>query len=365
MSERKSEGLSLVANAKRILEVSLAHSGFDSLDLVIFAIAKLYRQIESKKYYQITSFLDDSCEAAFNDLPPDVQYELTNILQKNIILSPKEKSEFLHSLFEVLSSETAKSDKGQYFTPSDVAKMCASSLNLFDGMSICDVACGSGVFLEEVAIRASEDAIDCSMYGFDISERAIKVAKTMAILNDVDNIHFEKKDSLKELQVTNKSKLSSKNSKRKIFDAIITNPPFAGDVGTNYEDCDYSLSEVNQVAEKDVLFVELCIELLKDNGQLVIVLPDNKFSGKRFASVRNYLQNNLCIRAVVSLHPNTFRPFTQQKTSVLFATKNNNNVCDDILFVKSQESGKLSNGKPSNKVSDYNEIAKLLEEKLH
>src|SRR5690606_4707309 len=106
------------------------------------------------------------------------------------------------------------------------------------------------------------------------------------------------------------------------FDIIATNPPFAGDVS------DASFAEYYETAnltrgrvERDVLFLERCKNLLRPGGRLAIVLPDNKFSASKFAKLREWLLQHMVVVAVVSLHSYSFRPFTSQKTSVLFAMR--------------------------------------------
>ena len=118
--------------------------------------------------------------------------------------------------------------------------------------------------------------------------------------------------------------------------------------------------------EKDALFIELCIDLLKDWGQLIIVLPDNKFSGKKFQKLREWILDKVTIEAVISLHPNTFRPFTQQKASILVANKSVGQR-KPTLFIKSENCGKLSNGYPvkidgNRRKNDYEEIVRVISE---
>lgn len=66
-------------------------------------------------------------------------------LQKAYLL--KSPADILGSAFEVMVNPDMKGDKGQYFTPRHVVKMCIDVLQPKDGESVFDPACGSGGFL--------------------------------------------------------------------------------------------------------------------------------------------------------------------------------------------------------------------------
>lgn len=66
-------------------------------------------------------------------------------LQKAYLL--KSDSDALGAAFELMINPGMKGDKGQYFTPRHVVRMCVDVLNPQDDESIFDPACGSGRFL--------------------------------------------------------------------------------------------------------------------------------------------------------------------------------------------------------------------------
>lgn len=364
MSERKKKGTSKVSQARRFLELILAHLGNDPLDVSIFLLAEVFARRDSNKEQQLKQICSNEISGDVSSLPGIVRKEIDSILVDNLFQADERGAEFLHILFEVVSSEHSKSDKGQYFTPTDVGAMCASVITLKDGMTVCDVACGSGIFLENTWDILKNSNMTCKLFGYDISERSIKVAKSIAVIYEIENITYEVTDSLKLIKNLEQSISKADGIKSQKFDVIITNPPFAGDVGDNYASYNFSFCDSAGYKEKDVLFLELCIELLNEDGQLIIVLPDNKFSSKSFSKLRTYIHHKVNVEAVISLHPNTFRPFTQQKASVLIARKSSEIKTLGTLFVKSESSGKLSNGQPSLEKTDYLEISDLLKAKL-
>lgn len=113
------------------------------------------------------------------------------------------------------------------------------------------------------------------------------------------------------------------------FDVILANPPFAGEMKDKKMLAHYDLARPalkrakNKAAkeERDVLFIERIIKFLKPGGRAAIVLPQGKFNNSSLAFIREWILRKARLLAVVGLHPNTFKPHTGTKTSVLFVQK--------------------------------------------
>ncbi|MCK5198289.1 MAG: N-6 DNA methylase, partial [Spirochaetales bacterium] len=114
------------------------------------------------------------------------------------------------------------------------------------------------------------------------------------------------------------------------FDIILSNPPFAGEVPgkkilTHFTLAKRALKTAGNkkqpVEERDVLFIERIIKFLKPGGRAAIVLPQGKFNNSSLAFIREWILHQARLLAVVGLHPNTFKPHTPTKTSVLFIQK--------------------------------------------
>lgn len=262
----------------------------------------------------------------------------------------------LDQAFEQLTSRNYKSDKGQYFTPRHVIDMCVEAIDPKPGELICDPACGSAAFLKSAHTYGVEQhGGSALLYGFDYSHRACQVAKVVSLIGTKGAIKVEQVDSLK---LPSRSLLDGGDETIEQqmgadfegFDAILTNPPFAGDVSAEGFASSYDVARVSSKRlERDVLFIERCIRLLKVGGRLAIVLPDNKVSSKAFRDVRLWLGKNSEVRAVVSLHRYTFLPYTSQKAAVIFAVKQPPSLSPyeaEVHFFRSDEAGKSSNGSP-------------------
>jgi type I restriction enzyme M protein len=72
----------------------------------------------------------------------------------------------------------------------------------------------------------------------------------------------------------------------------------------------------------DILFIERCLQFLKNYGRMAIVLPDGDLTNSSLGYVRQWIKNNAKILAVVSLPQETFIPYgAGVKASVLFLQK--------------------------------------------
>ncbi len=278
----------------------------------------------------------------------------------------------MDGLFEFLVSRTAKGAKGQYFTPRHVVELCVRMARPSSNDTILDPACGSGGFLihalnyvrttERLSPAVLRSFCERNLWGFDIDGRAVRVAKALMVLAGDGSANILRLNSLltpsmaglfpangdDEPSLTIEDICRTRLRKHKGFDLILTNPPFAGEVRERHLLDAYTLGKRKPRIERDVLFVERCVRLLKPGGRLAIVLPHNKFAANALSSLRQWVLKNARVLAVVGLGRNTFLPHTHQKASVLFLRKN---LPDDdpeqdyrIFFAVSERDGKNSKG---------------------
>ena len=111
------------------------------------------------------------------------------------------------------------------------------------------------------------------------------------------------------------------------------------------------MARVVRTPERDVLFLERALDLLRPGGRLGIVLPYNKAAGSAFSALRRWLVDRARIFAVVGLPRETFHPHTSQRTFVLFAQAARRAASDRaagerVMFVVSERAGKDAAGDP-------------------
>jgi type I restriction enzyme M protein len=106
----------------------------------------------------------------------------------------------------------------------------------------------------------------------------------------------------------------------------MANPPFAGDIKQTEMLAPYELAhkpngKFESAVGRDVLFIERNLDFLRPGGRMAIVLPQGRFNNSGDVRIRQFIMERCRILAVVGLHPNTFKPHTGTKTSVLFVQK--------------------------------------------
>jgi type I restriction enzyme M protein len=133
------------------------------------------------------------------------------------------------------------------------------------------------------------------------------------------------------------------------FDVVLTNPPFAGEIREHGLLEGYELYRPGRRIERDVIFLERCVRLLRPGGRMGIVLPHNKLGASAWTYAREWLLRHVHVVAVLSLGRNTFLPHTHQKADVLFGIKRLRPEApspdEEIQFLLSERAGKDSKGK--------------------
>jgi type I restriction enzyme M protein len=252
----------------------------------------------------------------------------------------------LDAVFEFIVTKAAKGQKGQYFTPRHVIAEVVAMIRPTAAERVVDPACGSGGFLRHALLQEPQ----CRVWGFDQDARALRVARVMLAASGQPTTRVMLVDSLRrqggsvpaleDLMRTHEPQFRG-------FDVVLTNPPFAGDVGRAYAE-GYELARGHRV-ERDVLFLERCVDLLKPRGRLAIVLPHNKVGAESWAYLRTWLLERVSVVAVLGLGRNTFMPHTSQKACVVIGCKRLKPTRhfrdDEILFFISERDGKDHRGR--------------------
>lgn len=290
--------------------------------------------------------------------------------------------EALHASFEFLSSATSKGTKGQFFTPRHVVEFCVRMINPSITETVLDPACGSGAFLlhsfqhfvksGQLKTRDQVQAyLHNNVWGFDFDVRASKIAKALTIIAGGEGSNIirlnsllkpqclmslfstrkpsaEAADDILDPNLTIEDVLRNRIRRAKAFDIILTNPPFAGEIHDRNLLDSYTLAKRNGRVERDILFLERCLELLKPGGRIAIVLPHNKLASSAYEYVREWLLNRARVVAVIGLGRNTFLPHTHQKTAIVFAQRRKEKKKllhpERIFFGISEVEGKNSKG---------------------
>jgi len=259
--------------------------------------------------------------------------------------------------FETFIGHALKGGQGQFFTPRNVVKMMVDILDPDDEDLIIDPACGSGGFLIE-ALRhvwrkldaegekfhwtktsLQEEKMKYALYnikGIDKDYFLAKVAKAyMALIGDGKSGIFCE-DSLDNPK--NWGSKTKQEIKLGEFSVLLTNPPFGSKIPVRGEEKlkQYELGykwklnkktgewEKGKLKDKEapqILFIERCLQLLKDGGRMAIVLPDGIYGNIKLGYIRNWLLDKARIVAIIDVPVETFMPHTPTKTTIMVMQK--------------------------------------------
>ena len=132
---------------------------------------------------------------------------------------------------------------------------------------------------------------------------------------------YEKETAPNAMKGSDKDKLYQNREVNGQFDLILTNPPFSVELDNDTKKTVKKDFMFGEKKNSENLFIERWYQLLRENGRLAAVLPENVFDTTENKYIRLFLYKYFKIKAVVSLPQITFEPYTSTKTSVLFAQK--------------------------------------------
>ena len=363
MATRKSKKLDTFEGLyKRLEEVILANSGENEFEEIFkLVVLKLWNELNDEpveltmdKANLKLRKIDLLWGGVLSEprlLLCEEHYQICVSILKTFSLL-KDGYEGVDGIFEFLISKEKKGSKGQYFTPRYIVDFCAKVINPKPGETILDPAAGSGAFLYHA--KQNCDGINANdLWGFDFDIVATRVAKLLMYVSKLEKSHIYRVNSLiKNNKVSDGENITSIEDilriekQKELFDIIMTNPPFAGEITESEVLESYFVSTGKNRIERDILFIERCIELLKPNGRMSIVLPDNIFGSRETEDLRRWINEKCRIIGVVGIPRNTFMPHTAVKTSILFLQKREKkSKCEEnIFFAISEKPGKDGRG---------------------
>ena len=332
----------------------------DNVEQIKDRIVELFKSVKAKYHEIFTN--DDSITLD----APSIAY-IVGELQNYCLLNAER--DVLADAFETFIGHALKGGQGQFFTPRNVIRMMVEILDPKTTEMLIDPACGSGGFIIESlryiwekvhaqaeslgwsydAIREEEvDRANTCIRGIDKDYFLSKLAKSyMAIMGDGKGGIFCE-DSLERPE--NWSNKTRQKIHMEDFDIVLTNPPFGSKIPVTGEDKlkQYNLAhkwknkkgtnewEKGKLAEKEapqILFIERCLQLLKEGGRMAIVLPDGVFGNNQLGYIRKYIMEHTRLVAVIDIPLETFMPNTGTKTSILIAQKMKNIPEDYPVFM--------------------------------
>ena len=263
----------------------------------------------------------------------------------------------LSDLYQAFVANEVRGREGQFFTPTVAIKWLVEAINPQPGEKIIDPACGAGGFLSYAVKQlksqgATQKQISESIYGLEKDKYLSDLAKTHIALSAIEAKNIICADSIERKAEDDKVIPFDLDGK---FDIVLTNPPFGAkikigsDISLPKFDLAYKWSrkrgdnnfiKTDKLAKNptpQILFLELCLRLLKDGGRLGVVLPESMVANSASGYVVQYLMEKTDIEAVVGMPENLFKTSgsggTHTKTCLIIAKKKTKKQKIDQIFM--------------------------------
>ncbi len=331
----------------------------------------------------IISFYESKVKPAYKDIfdgekiildAISIRYTVNKLQRFNI---SRAERDVIGDAFEAFFGRSLRGSEGQFFTPKNVVRLMVDILNPASDEKILDPACGCGGFLigalnkiheklrrdykdKEFISKKFREVSSKNVFGVDKDAFLAKLTKAyISIVADGKGMVFCE-DSLDQFEKWHIE--SRKAIKKGTFDLILTNPPFGAKIPVQGKEKlqQYKLGFKWIKSKKDewqkttslldsqppqILFIERCLQLLKEGGRLAIVLPEGLFGNPSDRYIWEFLFKETKILAIISLAQEAFQPSTHTKTSVLFLEKKKVNSDYPVFMAIAEKIGHNKNGK--------------------
>lgn len=305
-----------------------------------------------------------------------------NIRKSSVAAKAKVYELFIDSIF--------RGKEGQYFTPRTIVEFMVDLVGIqygSEGMRILDPACGSGGFLVTSYERMREDLdsrykkrnskgelIEEFKDEYSRKEYDATIEKLKKLLLGIDKdgdlaattrmnmiMHGDGSVNVYYANALDKehTRINKIVSKEKTVDAILTNPPMGLKIGIKNKKTNevskeddrilkqYTISKLKwdkkrqklvtsnvKMQDSQALFLERCLDVLKEGGYLCTVIDDGLLSNPSDRYIREYIKQRAIVKAVISLPEKTFKSKkTGVKTSILLLQKKREGLVQDKVFM--------------------------------
>lgn len=264
-------------------------------------------------------------------------------------------------------------EDAQYMTPYEIASPILDIIfsdmkkdkylteHVIENFIVMDPSCGVGTLLIECSKHftkfiESQDIDEDKrnkivskfrangVIGQDKVDRMVRLSKINMLLLGSNMSNISSGNS-----IIGNSKLSNYVDK---VDLIFTNPPF----GAEYQVSELSINDYpilkelklsSTVISSELLMLDKCINMLKEDGYLAMILPDSVFSAKGINELyRDTILNCTEVRGIIELPSVTFaQAGTRTKTSMLYLRKGITNKCRTIFMANCDNLGYIVKGR--------------------
>ena len=275
--------------------------------------------------------------------------------------------------YQEIVGTNLRGDRGQYFTPRGAIKLMVQMLDPKPNERVLDPACGTGGFLvatldhlnkkfhadAEVAVGEEStdeflsiqdrlgDFVARNLFGADFDQFLVRAAQMNVVMASNAEANLFHMNSL-EFPAGHLTGVepAKKAAEFGTMDVVMTNPPFGSDIPITDPNIlrHFELAHVWERTEDgafrntgrlqgsvapEVLFIERCIDWLRDGGRMGIVLPDGILGNPGDEYIRWWLLRHCWVLGSVDLPVE------------VFIVEANVNILTSLLFLKKKSSAEV------------------------
>lgn len=304
----------------------------------------------------------------------DSIYYVVEVLQNYRLLS--NDTDAVAEAFQVIRGKAFKGEEGQYFTPQSVVKIAIAAIDPHPEDRVIDPGCGSGSFLatalanvvEQMRPRygTNQDALNLArrewstkqLFGMDKDSVSVRLSKAYLSMLGDGSTHIFKVDAVRPKRWPSALAALVRDG---TFDVVVTNPPFGtklrvtGEIGREEN---YTLSKLwkktngdwidtgtYETRELGLIFLERCVNLLRKDGRLAIVLPDTYLFSPSYGWLMKWL-SKFTITHSINVPIEAFEPHCRAKTSIIVLKKSVPPEAHQIIGSVCSTFGEDKHGRP-------------------
>lgn len=326
-------------------------------------LKKKFKILNNSKEFKSSddrSIFHDDSELKLYEKDNEFAFKLITLITKTLekLNGNENRFDFINETFGHFVRDNFRNnlEDAQYMTPIEVVELMNNiaidrikngQLKVSKDFFVCDPSCGVGSFLTEFhhrnKIESLIDGKNLRLIGQDKVPRMVRLTSlNLMLFNSTRNAVFSGNSLI------GKSNLDDYNGK---VDLILTNPPF----GARFSNKDltkenktkfpllYDIVKTNSSINSEILFIDRCVSLLKEGGELLAIVPDSVISSHGMPdTLRHRIINNenLSIKSIIELPVETFaQAGTRTKTSILHLKKESSSENSKVFIAKSDGIG--------------------------
>ena len=236
---------------------------------------------------------------------------------------PTDEYDLLGMIYQCILLEGEKNAIGAYYTPRDIAANMTKELSFANGQILLDPCCGSGSFL-----LACDSADPSRLFGADSDPVAVMTAKVNLLIKYKTRIFTPNIDLSNYLENININIQQDYSYKYKLYDYIVTNPPWGA-----VSDKNQSPPEITSGETFSCFFVR-AFHQLKSGGVIRFLLPESVLNVKTHRDIRAFMLSHGVIESITR-YDERFTGVTTKYIDISFKKQNYQNPRSSVILISS------------------------------